>query len=293
MNSIFHRIYFFLKVGWLLAARKKVAAGDITEDYNQLAATYNEFFSDFMAPHARQLAQKIPLSSGPQNALDLACGTGTLTQALGERLGSASALTAVDLSEKMMEQAKKKVARPVTFQAEDMMSFIRQAREASYDVVTCGWAIGYTRPQTLMKEICRVLKPGGVVGIIENQQNTLSEVRETCIKVMMRYPQHIRRIMDLTFRLPGDKERLRRWFHKAGLKTLETWDGQAEFRFKSGMDVLNWVLHTGASAGFDRVMDPGAKYLCDRAFLEIIEKDYMRNGQIITAHRFVAGVAQK
>ncbi|HOY08496.1 MAG TPA: class I SAM-dependent methyltransferase [Candidatus Omnitrophota bacterium] len=293
MNSFFHRIYFFLKIGWLWGARKKVPDCDITDDYNQLAATYDEFFSGYMAPHALHLAQKIPLPPGPLKALDLACGTGTLTRAVGGRLGPGSSLTAVDLSEKMLEQAKKKSPWPGTFVAEDMMTFIRQAREASYNIVTAGWAIGYTHPQTLMKEIRRVLAPGGAVGIIENQQSTLWEIRNTGMKVMMRYPQHIRQIMSLMFRLPENKECLRRWFHNAGLKTMEIWDGRIEFRFKSGVDVLNWVLHTGASAGFDRMMDPGVKYLCDRAFIEIIEKDYMRDGQITTAHRFVAGVAQK
>jgi len=113
------------------------------------------------------------------------------------------------------------------------------------------------------------------------------------MKVMMRYPQHIRRMMDLTLRLPRDKDHLSLWFRKAGLKVKEIWDGQIEFCFKNGVDVLNWVLHTGASAGFDRVMDPDAKYVCDLAFIQIMEKDYRRDGQIKTAHRFVAGVAQK
>jgi len=294
MVSVFHRIYFLLKVGWLLAAGKKVTARTITDDYNELAGRYDEFFSVYMAPHARQLAQRLPFPpGGALNALDLACGTGTLTRALSERLSSAGVLTAVDLSAKMVEQAQKKMTRPVTFRLEDMTGYIRRAKEASYDAVTCGWAIGYSRPRALIKEMHRVLTPGGVAGIIENRQNTLSEIRETAVKVMMRYPQHIRRMMDLTFRLPRDKEQLGSWFRAAGLKVKELWDGQTEFCFKNGVDVLNWVLHTGASAGFDRVMAPDAKYLCDHAFIKIIEKDYMRDGQIKTAHRFVAGVAQK
>ncbi|HPB67286.1 MAG TPA: class I SAM-dependent methyltransferase [Candidatus Omnitrophota bacterium] len=294
MNSAFHRIYFFLKVGWLLATGKKVTASTITDDYNALARMYDESFSVYMAPHARHLVQKLPLSSGGAlNALDLACGTGTLTQPLSERLAAAGVLTAVDLSEKMVEQAKKKLPRAVIFRMEDMMRFLLQEKASSYDAVTCGWAIGYSRPQSLIKEIHRVLTPGGAVGIIENRQNTLFEIRETAMKVMMRYPQHIRRMMDLTLRLPRDKDHLSLWFRKAGLKVKEIWDGQIEFCFKNGVDVLNWVLHTGASAGFDRVMDPDAKYVCDLAFIQIMEKDYRRDGQIKTAHRFVAGVAQK
>ena len=270
-----------------------MAAGGITEDYNQIAATYDEFFSGFMAPHARQLAQKIPLPGGPARVLDLACGTGTLMRAMGARLGADSALTGVDRSEKMMDRARQNAPRSAAFFQDDMMRFVRKAPECSYDIVTCGWALGYVRPQTLIKEIRRILTPGGVVGLIENQKSTLSEIRETGIKVMRRYPQYIRRVMDLTLRLPSDKEQLRGWLRNAGLKKPEVWEGQVEFRFKNGLDVLNWVLRTGASAGFDRMMAREAKPLCDKAFVEIIESDYMRNGQIKTAHRFVAGIAQK
>ena len=293
MNSLFHRIYFFIKVGWLWGTQRKVAPHNIADDYNHLAATYDAFFSGFMIPHTRQLVQKILLPPEPLRALDLACGTGSLTRVLGERLSSASALTGVDLSERMIAQAKTNVLRPVTFFQEDILRFVSKTPDEEYDVVTCGWAVGYVRPQLLIKEIHRVLAPGGMVGIIENRQSTLSEIRETGIKVMMRYPQHVRRLMDLTFRLPENKARLRSWFRKVGLKTRELWDGQIEFRFKSGADVLNWVLHTGASAGFDQMMDPDTKQVCDDAFIEIIEKDYMRDGQIQTAHRFVAGIAQK
>jgi hypothetical protein len=52
-------------------------------------------------------------------------------------------------------------------------------------------------------------------------------------------------------------------------------------------------LHTGASAGFDKVMDASVKDECDRAFIEIIESDYKKNGIITITHKFVAGIAQK
>jgi hypothetical protein len=99
--------------------------------------------------------------------------------------------------------------------------------------------------------------------------------------------------MDLPLRLPKNKAHLEKLFIRAGLKVVDIWDGEVMFNFKDGAEVLNWALHTGASAGFDKVMDPAAKDKCDRAFIEIIERDHKKNGGISIAHKFVAGIAQK
>jgi hypothetical protein len=86
---------------------------------------------------------------------------------------------------------------------------------------------------------------------------------------------------------------LRRLYQKAGFLPLEAWEGEIAFNFKSGEDALNWALHTGASAGFDKVMDASIRNECDKAFIEIIERDYKKNNTITISHKFVAGIAQK
>jgi len=193
----------------------------------------------------------------------------------------------------MMKQAQTKISRDAEFYHEDMSCFVKRALREHYDVITCGWALGYANPCSLLQDIKVIMKPGGIIGVIENQSNTLAEIREAGIKVMQRYPQHIRRLMDLTFRLPKNKNQLLQWFNRAGLQPMDIWDGKKLFCFKTGEDVLHWVLHTGASAGYDQIMDSDIKDLCDKAFIDIIEKDYLKEGQITTAHKFVAGIARK
>jgi len=265
----------------------------IKEDYNSLASTYDEYFSNFIRPHSQELVKRLNINNDV-TVLDLACGTGTITAELRKYICPKGKIIAVDSSEQMVNKAKDKIDEEnVEFICGDMLEILDEFQENSFDYAMCGWAIGYASPLELLKKIKRVLKQNGKVGIIENRKDTLSPIREAGIKVMQRYPQHIRYLMDLTLRLPRDKGHMERFYKKAGLKPLEVWEGEVKFNFTDGREVLNWVLHTGASAGFDRIMDPKVKDKCDNAFVEIIERDYKTREGVNISHKYVGGIAEK
>jgi len=287
------KLHFYTKIFYLLVSRRLTPVEIIREDYNSLASTYDEYFSNFTRPHSQELVRRLNMNSDV-TVLDLACGTGTITAELRKYICPKGKLIAVDSSEEMINKAKEKIdEKNVEFICGDMLEILDEFQENSFDYVTCGWAIGYVSPLKLLKKMKRVLKQNGKIGIIENRKDTLALLRETGIKVMQRYPQHIRYIMDLTLRLPRDKGHLEGLYKKAGLKSPEVWEGEVKFNFKNGREVLNWALHTGASAGFDRMIDPKAKDKCDNAFIEIIERDYKTKEGINISHKYVAGIAEK
>lgn len=294
--NITNTILFYLKLGAFLLRGKVVGHDEISDDYDRLSGTYDDNFSFFVGRHSRAMVDRMGIKAG-MTAVDLACGTGTLSLALAEAVGERGRVVAFDRSEGMLSVARGKARTigldNVQFVHADMESGLSTIKDDSLDVVTCGWAIGYVSPEALLKTACRKLKAGGIVGVIENARNTLDPVRKTALKVAMTYPEHFVQAMDLHLRLPKDETHLRRLFKSACLTPLETWHGESRFEFGSGDEVLNWVLHTGASAGFDRVMSRSSKPICDAAFARIIEKDFMRHGVIEVAHLFVAGVARK
>ena len=287
------KLHFYTKIFFLLISRRLMPAEIIKEDYNSLASTYDEYFSNFIRPHSQELVKRLNINDDV-TVLDLACGTGTITAELRKYISQKGRILAVDSSEQMLRKAKEKInEKNVEFMCGDMLKILDEFQENSFDCVTCGWAIGYDSPPKLLKKMKRIIKQNGKIGIIENRKDTLASLRETGIKVMQRYPQHIRCLMDLTLRLPRDKRHLERLYKKAGLKSLEVWEGEVVFSFKDGREVLNWVLHTGASAGFDRMMDPKVKNKCDNAFIEIIERDHKTKEGINISHKYVAGIAEK
>ena len=144
----------------------------IKEDYNSLASTYDQHFSNFTRTHSQELVKRLNINNDV-TVLDLACGTGTITVQLREYVSEKGRILAVDSSEQMLKKAKEKINdKNVEFICGDMLKILDGFQENSFDCVTCGWAIGYASPPKLLKKIKRVIKQNGKIGIIENRKDT-------------------------------------------------------------------------------------------------------------------------
>ena len=115
----------------------------------------------------RRFVRKLSASLTPGAAvLDLACGTGDLTQALALK---GFAVTGLDISAEMMEVGKVK-CRDLRPQPQFILGSAEQIPfpDASFDAVTIAFGLRNFdhRPQCLA-EIRRVLKPGGRLAVLE------------------------------------------------------------------------------------------------------------------------------
>lgn len=138
----------------------------VNQMFETIASRY-DFFTVFFSygmdrGWKRKLIEMLSLK-GNEKALDLACGTGDITFALGERLHSGEAL-GLDITQAMIDIAeskrRKRNVRNVSFQRADIMSM--PFADASFDCVTCGYALRNVPDVKLaLVEINRVLKPGG------------------------------------------------------------------------------------------------------------------------------------
>lgn len=290
------RLRFYVRLLQLLARNRVVPPHQIQEDYDRLSPTYDDYFSIYVAPHSVRLVQKLAFPPGSR-VLDLACGTGTLTLALARSVGETGMVFGLDRSPGMLAMAESKARRAgltnVRFVQADMRDALPLFPAAGLDGITCGWAIGYSNPRVLIAAAASRLKSGGKLGIIENRRNTLGPVRRAALGVAQALPGEMRQVMDLHLRLPTGRRHLESLFRSAGLIPVDVWEGGEKFTFRSGAKVLDWVLHTGASAGFDKVMASEARRHCDELFARFIERDSMRDGRIEVAHWYVAGIAEK
>lgn len=106
----------------------------------------------------------------PQAILDVATGTGDLA-ILAYHILNPQSILGIDISEGMMEVGKKKVAKAhlsdkIFFQREDCMAL--NLADNSFDSVIVAFGVrNFENLDQGLKEICRVLKPGGQLMILE------------------------------------------------------------------------------------------------------------------------------
>jgi SAM-dependent methyltransferase len=138
-------------------------AGAPGEGPRSPAEIYDErFVPALFRPWGRVVAEAAQLGQG-QQVLDVACGTGALTEAVCERVGSGGAVVGVDANEQMLEVARRKridadwrAARAESLPFDDQ----------SFDAVVSQFGLMFfdDRAQSL-REMMRVLRPGGRLAV--------------------------------------------------------------------------------------------------------------------------------
>ena len=120
------------------------------------------------------LARKIKTCK-PRDIIDLATGSGDVAFKLRDRLGADVPVTGIDFCEPMLEAARKKKSRrakysDIRFQFGDCMQ-LSSLPDACTDVVTVAFGVrNFEDRQRGLKEILRILRPGGRLFILEFSQ---------------------------------------------------------------------------------------------------------------------------
>lgn len=106
-----------------------------------------------------------------QKIMDLACGTGDFSIAIAKRMAPGSSVVGVDLSEGMLAVMKTKVeAEGLSdrISIEQGEGELLRFADNSFDVVTIAFGIrNFENRQQGLREMLRVLKPGGKLCILE------------------------------------------------------------------------------------------------------------------------------
>lgn len=140
--------------------------------FDRIAPRYdlmNRLMSAGLDRRWRRLAAAAADVSLGSRALDVCCGTGDLTLALAERVGSAGGVTGLDFSEEMLVRARTKAAdrwAPVTFLQGDALDL--PFPDAAFDAATVAFgARNLADLDAGIREMVRVVRPGGRVVILE------------------------------------------------------------------------------------------------------------------------------
>jgi demethylmenaquinone methyltransferase / 2-methoxy-6-polyprenyl-1,4-benzoquinol methylase len=118
----------------------------------------------------RQAVRRAELRQG-QRVLDVATGTGDLAIELSHRVGASGRVVGGDFCRPMLEQALVKTDAPIDWAWSDAQKL--PFRDSVFDAATIGFGIrNVDAPQVALKEMARVVRPGGRVVVLEFGQPT-------------------------------------------------------------------------------------------------------------------------
>ncbi|RPF55766.1 demethylmenaquinone methyltransferase [Aquisalibacillus elongatus] len=168
------------------------------------------------------------------DCLDVCCGTGDWTIALSEAVGEDGQVTGLDFSQNMLSVGEKKIKdqqiNNVSFIHGDAMNL--PFKTDQFDYVTIGFGLRNTPDYTqVLKEMHRVVKPGGQVVCLDTSQPTLPIYKQ----LYFFYFEHIMPLFGKVFAKSYDeyvwlyestknfpnKEKLAEMFKQAGFQSVE------------------------------------------------------------------------
>lgn len=127
----------------------------------------------------------------PQSILDIGCGTGFFTRLLADKYKKAH-IYVTDLSESMVCHTKAQHAKRLPWQRKYHHTISDAValpyKDASFDLVTSNLTMQWVPDvSAMMREMRRVLKPGGLILFSTFGRRTLSELRQTLAHIN---PEH-------------------------------------------------------------------------------------------------------
>ena len=136
------------------------AADPVVDEYARAAERYDEKWAFYLEATTRETLRRLPMTSTAR-VLDVGCGTGELLMRLRAKYPDAM-LAGLDPVEEMLIVAKDKLSG-----REDLRIGYADSlpwRSGSFDVVvSCNMFHYITHPVEALKEMARVLRPGGAL----------------------------------------------------------------------------------------------------------------------------------
>jgi radical SAM protein with 4Fe4S-binding SPASM domain len=220
------------------------------KDFESSAKEYDAAVTrKLLGKFTEDILNELELKPG-MRCVDLGCGTGHATEIINSRINFSGLVVGYDIAESMLDIARQKLknSSSAKFVNKDMLVALREQEANSVNLVTAFWALGYSEPNKVLREIGRVLASDGQVAILVNTQESLSELQKLVSKILIHHPSVLKYIPPVNF--PSGIRSFRAMADKAGLSIKCLREESCVQAFDTGEALISWMKTSGPCAGF-------------------------------------------
>ncbi len=224
---------------------KKANEDRVHEIFNNISADYDKMnaiisFKQHDLWRVKTMKKMGDLSG--MTILDLCCGTGDWTFDLSKAVGDNGKVIGLDFSENMLKVAEDKLTKKaignIEFIQGNAMSI--PFEKEMFDVVTIGYGLRNTPDYlTVLREIHRVLKPGGRVVCIETSHPTFPIYKQA-------FELYFKKIMPFLGKVFAKSLKEYQWLQKSA-ENFPDAKALALLFTKAGFSSVNYQKHGGGA----------------------------------------------
>jgi SAM-dependent methyltransferase len=213
---------------------------------------------------------------------------------IGRRLKEGSQITAVDLSEGMLRQARARAARSslhgVRFLAGDALEHLAASR-GLFELIFSSWVLGYIPLEPFFRAAHQALVAGGRLAFVVHKQGSPRQVMEIFQELASQNPLAMQR--QVFFDFPADARDAAGRLTAAGLRVEQAWEGEVVFRFDAAEQVVEHLLKSGAGTAYYDAVDPESRRVLQQEFVRRLALRSPKGSGYSVTHDYLACMATK
>ncbi|MHC4187843.1 MAG: methyltransferase domain-containing protein, partial [Planctomycetota bacterium] len=285
-----HKVPRFFKIR--AEAQQEVGKSELESAYDRIHEDYDEFWLSEAGKPIEDLISRIPFKD-IKNVFEAGCGTGFGTALLLDTLKGSANITAVDLSEEMLAQARNRIHSlglgNVELIAGDALEIL--GASGPFDLVFSSWVLGYIPLKPFFASAGRTLQSFGKLVFVVHKENSPREPLEIFGQLVAQDPSVL--LKRVAFDFPRDMEHTEQQLISTGFKVVDIWDGKIVFRYNTAQQVLEHLLKSGAGTAYYDAVDPERREHLEQQFIETITRRVKAGTKYEVIHDYICCIAEK
>lgn len=175
-------------IGWLSVGDSQMysaSEGEVRDFFNEVAPQWEDLRRDYYDESVKSRLEELQLFKSHMTVVDLGAGDGYISRAIAP---SVKKVIAVDISAQMLKQLEKKAKESgiANIQAIETQAQDIPLGNGSVEAVCANMFLHHLEePEDVIREIYRVLKPGGLVVISDFEEHTNQLLKERMHDIWM------------------------------------------------------------------------------------------------------------